>query len=70
MALAFAPFGKEFTITNINVDEKTKRHLENLGILIGGRVTSIFDMNGDVVLKVKDGRLALNKALAMKITVA
>lgn len=70
MALAFAPRGQGMTVVKVNADEKTRRHLENLGILIGSVVTSLFDSRGDIILKVKDGRLAINKALAMKIMVA
>lgn len=70
MALAFAPFGKEVTIVKIMADNKTKKHLENLGVIVGGNVTSIMDHNGSVILKIRDTRLALNKALALKIQVA
>ncbi|MDR1939265.1 MAG: ferrous iron transport protein A [Clostridiales bacterium] len=69
MNLAFAPIGKEMTIKQINADEKTKRHLENLGMTVGGSVTSMFDNGGDVVLKIKDGKVAMNKSLALKIVV-
>ena len=69
MSLAFAPYGKEVEVTKINADDKTRKHLNDLGIAVGGRVTSIFDSKCDVILKVKDGRLALNRALAMKIIV-
>lgn len=70
MFLAFAPYGKEVRITEITADDKTRKHLGDLGIAVGGYVTSMFDSNGDVILKVKDGRLALNRALAMKIMVS
>ena len=70
MPLAFAPFDKELTVTKILADEKTKRHLENLGIIIGCHITSLVDQNGSVILKVKDTRLAINKSLAQKIFVA
>ncbi|MDR3263490.1 MAG: ferrous iron transport protein A [Clostridiales bacterium] len=70
MTLAFAPFGREMIIKQINADDKTKRHLENLGMAVGGSVTSMFDSDGNVVLKIKDCRVALNRALAMKIVVA
>lgn len=70
MALAFAPFGREMKITKIIADEKTKRHLENLGLLVGSSIVSMFDNKGDVVIKVRDSKLALNKTLAMKIFVA
>ncbi len=70
MALAFAPFGRELKIVKINADDKTRRHLENLGLLVGAGVMSMYDICGDVIVKVKDCKLALNKSLAMKIQVA
>lgn len=70
MALAYAPFGKQLRIIKINADEKTKRHLENLGLLVGADVISMYDISGDVIIKVRDSKLALNKSLAMKIHVA
>lgn len=70
MALAFAPRGKGLIITKITADEKTKRHLGNLGLTVGGSVVSLYDNGGDVIVRIKDGKLALNKALALKIMVA
>jgi ferrous iron transport protein A len=69
MPLAFAPFGKPVKITRINTDDKTKRHLENLGLLVGCEVISLYDCKGDVILKIKDGKLALNRGVALKIMV-
>lgn len=70
MALGIAPFGREMEIKRIALDEKTVKHLSDLGIMVGSKVTSLSDSKGDVILKVKDGRLALNKDLAMRIFVA
>lgn len=67
--LAVAPIGKEMTIAKIITDTKTKRHLENLGIWVGGEVSSMADSAGNLILKIKEGRLAINKELAMKIYV-
>ncbi|MDR1698046.1 MAG: ferrous iron transport protein A [Erysipelotrichaceae bacterium] len=67
MYLAFAPFGKDFLITAINVDEKTKHHLADLGIIIGETITPIIDQNGSMILKVKESRLAISKTLALRI---
>ena len=67
MPLIMAPMGKELKILKVAVDEKTKRHLENLGILAGSTITALSQNSGNVV---KDGRLALNKEIAMKILVA
>ncbi|MCI5819867.1 MAG: ferrous iron transport protein A [Acidaminococcus sp.] len=70
MALGIAPIGKEMEIKRIVLDEKTTKHLLNLGLMVGSKVTTLSDAKGDVILKVKDGRLALNKELAMRIFVA
>ena len=70
MALAFAPLGRELVITKINADDKLKRHLENLGFIIGSTVTTVIDSSGDLILRIKDCKVALNKALALKIMVA
>ena len=70
MALAFAPLGRELVITKINADDKLKRHLENLGFIIGSTVTTVIAGSGDLILRIKDCKVALNKALALKIMVA
>lgn len=70
MALGIAPIGKEMEIKRIVLDEKTTKHLLNLGLMVGSKVMTLSDAKGDVILKVKDGRLALNKELAMRIFVA
>lgn len=70
MPIFAAPVGVELKVTKILADEKTKRHLENLGILAGSNVTLISQSNGNIIVKIKDGRIAINKQLAMKILVA
>lgn len=57
------------TIKKVSADEKTKRHLENLGVLVGAQINLVSIHKGNVILKVKDGRLALNQSLATKIFV-
>ena len=70
MPLVVAPLGREMKIRKVVTDEKTKRHLENLGVLVGGSVTLLSASGGDVVIRVKEGRIALNRLLATKIFVA
>ncbi len=69
MSLAFAPFNRGLKIVKINADEKTGRHLTNLGLTLGGSLTLLSASGGDCIVKVKDSKLALNRALAMKILV-
>ena len=51
-------------------DEKNKKHLESLGVLVNAKVTVVSSMNGGVIIIVKDGRLALDRSIASKILVA
>lgn len=70
MPLTIAPLGKELTIQKVVTDEKSKRHLQNLGVTVGGVVTILSASGGDVVISVKEGRIALNRLTATRIFVA
>ena len=70
MPLVVAPIGKELRIVRILTDEKTKKHLENLGITISSKISIISQSGGSTICMVKDGRLALDKNIATKILVA
>ncbi len=65
-----APLNQELKVVKILLDEKNKKHLESLGILVNSKVTVVSSMNGGVILIVKDGRLALDRSIASKILVA
>jgi len=69
MPLSLAPKDVAVTVSRVSADETVRHHLENLGILPESQLTVLSENDGDVILKVKDGRLALNKQLAMKIFV-
>ena len=69
MPITIAPLNTVLTIVKLFVDEKTKRHLENLGILVNSEIMVISKNDGNIIVKVKDGRLALNKDVALKIFV-
>ena len=70
MPIALAPLNEELRIIRVLADEKNKKHLESLGILVNAKVTVVSSMNGGVILIVKDGRLALDRSIASKILVA
>lgn len=67
--LVMAEKETDLKITKLMADQKTKRHLENLGILQGEIVKIISENKGNVILKIKDGRLAIGEELARKIFV-
>ncbi len=70
MPIALAPLNTEMKVVKVLVDEKTKKHLESLGILPNASITVVSSVNGGVVVAVKEGRLALDRSIASKILVA
>lgn len=70
MPIAFAPLNTDLKIIRIGANDKVKKHLESLGITIDSVVQVLSCVNGNVILLVKDGRLALDKNLAGTIFVA
>ncbi len=70
MPLVIAPVNCELKIIKVLTDEKVKKHLESLGIVINEKITLLSKTNGSVICVIKDGRLALDKNIATKILVA
>ena len=70
MPIILAPINKELKILRVLTDEKTKKHLENLGLTMNGTVTVLSSSGGAVVCKVKEGRVALDRTISTKILVA
>lgn len=70
MPVYIAPRGAELQIRKIGADDKTKKHLQELGITEGGKITLLSSSGGGVIVIVKEGRLCLDKNLAGKILVA
>jgi ferrous iron transport protein A len=70
MPLVVAPIGKSLRVIKIATDEKTKKHLESLGITVNSDISIISQSGGSTICHVKDGRLALDKNIATKIFVA
>lgn len=69
MPIVFAPTNTELKIIRISADDKTKKHLESLGIAANGSITVLSSGGGAVVCKIKDGRVALDGNLSAKIFV-
>lgn len=70
MPLVMAPTGRDLKIVRILTDDKTKKHLESLGITIDSTISLISVSGGSVICLIKDGRLALDKEMARKILAA
>ena len=69
MPLTMAPFGEERLILKITGRDTVQKHLSNLGFVQGGSVTVISELGGNMILKVKEARIALDKAMAGRILV-
>ena len=69
MPLTLATEGEGQTIRRIVGTAEVKRHLENLGFVVGGSVKVITAMNGNVIVKVKEARVAINDEMARRIMI-
>ncbi len=69
MPLTLAEAGEENIIRKIGGKQEVKAHLENLGFVVGGTVTVVNAIGGNVIVNVKDSRVAVSKEMAQKIMV-
>jgi len=69
MPLTMAKAGEENLIRKIGGKAEIKQHLENLGFVVGGAVTVITEIGGNVIVNVKDSRVAVSREMANKIMV-
>lgn len=69
MPLTFANVGEENLIRKIGGNPEMKKHLENLGFVVGSTVTIINSIGGNVIVNIKDSRVAISKEMANKIMV-
>lgn len=69
MPLTMVKCGEPNTVRRVGGKEETKKFLENLGFVAGSVVTVVSDVNGNVIVNVKDSRVALGKDMANKILV-
>ncbi len=70
MPIAIAPAGRELLVRKVAAEEKLKKHLHELGICEGSKITLVSSTGGNVIVIVKEGRLCLDRTLAGKIMVA
>ena len=69
MPLSLAQVGEENIIKRIGGSPEVKRHLENLGFVVGGEGTVVNTLGGNVIVNVKEARVAISKEMAVKIMV-
>lgn len=69
MPLSMAKLGETNTIRKVGGKEETRRFLERLGFVTGGEVTVVSEISGNLIVNVKDSRVAIGKDMANKIFV-
>ena len=69
MPLTMCKAGEENEIKKIGGKEETRRHLENLGFVVGGKVAVISETDGNMIVNVKEARVAIGKDMANTIMI-
>ena len=69
MPLAVADRGVAYTIRKIGGNNEVRQHLADLGFVVGGSVSVINEVNGNLIVNVKESRVAIGKELALRIMI-
>ena len=69
MPLCFAEVGRPQIIKKIGGSPETRQHLEDLGFHPGGEISIINSLGGNLIVRVKDCRVAVSEELARKIMI-
>ena len=69
MTLSMAKTGETVTIRKITGKDEVRQHLAELGFVVDGTVTVVNEIAGNLILQVKDSRIALDRTMANRIMV-
>ncbi|MGI6238803.1 MAG: FeoA family protein [Christensenellales bacterium] len=69
MPLTLANVGEENMIRRVGGSAETKKHLEDLGFVVGGNVTVVSAIAGNLIVNVKESRIAIGREMAGKIMI-
>ena len=69
MPLLSATIGETYIIRRLGGTPEVKKHLEDLSFAVGGKITVISEMGGNLIVNVKETRVAVSRELAMKIMI-
>ena len=69
MPLSFSTTGSVVTIKDIKGKDETRRFLESLGFVVGGNVSVVSEIDGNLIVNVKESRVAISKSMATRIMV-
>ncbi len=69
MPLTLVTVGEDNTILRIGGNAETKKHLEDLGFVVGGNIKVVSTIGGNLIVNVKESRIAISREMAAKIMV-
>ena len=69
MPLALANIGEEYMIRRVIGNPEVKKHLEDLGFTAGGSITVVSALGSNIIVKVKESRVAISEEMARKIMI-
>ncbi len=69
MPLCFANPGEDLVVKKVGGSQDVKLHLEELGFVVGGKVSVVSEIAGNVIVNVKESRVAISREMAQKIMV-
>lgn len=69
MPLTLANIGEDNIIKKVGGSAEVKKHLENLGFVAGGNVRVVTSMAGNIIVNVKEARVAISREMAQKISI-
>ena len=69
LPLIVADIGEENIIKKVGGRAEMKKHLEDLGFVVGGTVTVVNSMGGNLIVNIKDSRVAISREMAQKIMI-
>lgn len=69
MPLTMARVGEKGTIRKITGKDEVRQHLAELGFVVGGEITVVSEIAGNMILSVKESRIALDRTMANRIMI-
>ncbi len=69
MPLTFAEAGEEHIIRKIGGKQEIRAHLKDLGFVVGSAITVVSAIGGNIIVNVKESRIAISKEMAQKIMI-
>lgn len=69
MPFIFADAGESYIIKKISGSPEIKKHMENLGFVVGAEASVVTETGGNLIVNIKESRVAISKEMARKIFV-